>query len=95
MWQKLTPVEQLQICSALVSSLENAGVATSGQARSLLNKIRLATALLSQAKSIPALNVLEALLNEVNALGQSGALTPGSTSQLTACVQPVVDAVAN
>jgi len=95
LWQKLTPVEQLQICSALVASLETAGVATSGHASSLLNKIRLATALLNQAKSIPALNVLEAFLNEVNALGHSGALTPGSASQLTACVQPAVDAVSN
>ena len=95
LWQQLTPVDQLQTCSVLDSSLETHGALTSGQARSVLNKIGMATALLNQGKTIPAVNVLEALMNEVNALALSGVLTAGSASQLTACVQPVVNAVSN
>lgn len=56
LWRPLTPVERLEAITADVRTLEADGVLNTGQARSLINKVNVATAMLNDGKTTPAVN---------------------------------------
>jgi probable HAF family extracellular repeat protein len=91
LWRRLTPVEHLGSCAALVSELEAQDVLNKGQAHSFINKINLATAMLNDGKNTPAINVLEAFQNEASGYVNGGNVTPEQGAELISCVQVVID----
>jgi hypothetical protein len=84
-------VEHLEMCVALASDLETDGTLSPGQIHSLVNKIRLATALLNDGKNTPASNMLEAFQNEASGYVNGGNITPEQGEELLSCVQVVID----
>ena len=93
LWRILTPVEQLEACARQSVQLETDGVLNQGQARSLVNKINVATALLNDGKTIPAIKTLEAFQFEASALVEGGQLTPEQSDQLIVCIQDALDSL--
>jgi probable HAF family extracellular repeat protein len=74
----LTPVSPLSCVGdlvALVSDMQRVGTLRSGEARSLLAKLNGVTRQVSQGNTTPARNLIDAFVNEVNALVASGRLT--------------------
>jgi len=92
LWRRLTPVEHLESCAALVSDLEAQDVLNKGQAQSFVNKINVATAMLNDGKKTPAINMLEAFQNEASGYVNGGNITAEQGEELVSCVQVVIDA---
>ena len=71
----------------MVESLCSAAAFSQGQCNSLLNKLNIATAMLNDGRVGPAINHLEAFVNEVEAMmsGNNAVLTPEQG-------QPLIDA---
>lgn len=78
-------VQQVEQIADQVQGLENDGSLNTGQARSLVNKLNVATAMLNDGKSRPAANLLEAFVEQVRAMIDGGVLTPAEG-------QPLIDA---
>jgi DNA/RNA endonuclease G (NUC1) len=85
----LTPVAALQNAAAIVAALEAAGTVDHGNATSLTQKLDAAIAALQSGNTIPARGQLGALLNEIDAMIQSGRLTPQAADPLRSLVDRV------
>ena len=64
-----------------------------GQTNSLQVKLANASKQIRDGKNTSAANMLEAFMNEVNALAQSGKISAASAAQLTAYAQRVIAAM--
>jgi probable HAF family extracellular repeat protein len=91
----LTPVvtngclEQLR---QMITGLQTAGTLNSGQAKSLLAKVDAAARQVTQGETTAAVNVLKALINEVNALKNAGRLTSTQAQALIDLAQCAIAA---
>ena len=92
LWRRLAPTELLDL-TGLVESLCTDGVFTQGQCNSLLNKLNIATAMLNDEKPGPAINHIEAFINQVEAMmsGNNPILTPEQGQPL---VEAALEAIA-
>lgn len=92
----LTPTS-LQGCLAelahLVTQLRESGVFNAGEATSLLGKVDAASRQASQGKTTPAKNLLNALINEVNAMRASGRLSSADAQALIDAAQCAIAAL--
>ncbi len=95
LWRALTPVERVQACATEAANLETEGVLNQGQTRSLVNKIKVATALLNDGREGPAIRVLEAFRTEVEQLVGSGLIPSADGQRLTDCIQTAIESVAS
>jgi probable HAF family extracellular repeat protein len=92
-WLKLSLEEILQGLIDEVETLEAEGALNAGQAGSLINKLNVATAMLNAGKTTPAVNQLEAFINEVEALIEGGVLTPEQGQPLIDMAEDVISAL--
>lgn len=92
----LTP-PSLQGCLAelaqLVTQLREASVLNAGEATSLLGKVDAASRQANQGKTTPAKNLLNALINEVNAMRASGRLSSTDAQALIDAAQCAIAAL--
>lgn len=92
----LTPTS-LQGCLAelaqLVTQLREGAVLNPGEANSLLAKVDAASRQASQGKTTPAKNLLNALINEVNAMRASGRLSSADAQALIDAAQCAIAAL--
>lgn len=92
----LTPTS-LQGCLAelaqLVTQLREASVLNAGEATSLLGKVDAASRQANQGKTTPAKNLLNALINEVNAMRASGRLSSADAQALIDAAQCAIAAL--
>ena len=87
------PQERIRCLSDEVQVLVDADVLNKGQGNSLMVKLDGAINLLDQGKLGPATNKLNAFINEVNALVQSGRLTPEQGQPLIDAAQSIIDQI--
>ena len=88
-----SPAEGLQGLQAAVSTLERAGSLTSGNAQALLAKLRAADASLARGDETPAVNQLQAFVNQVNALVRSDRLTQAQADAMTAAARRIIRSI--
>jgi Leucine-rich repeat (LRR) protein len=72
----LDPLEQIEAVSAQVQALIDSGSLNKGQGKALLSKLENAYKQLSRGKINPAIRMLEAFINQVEAFKRAGILTP-------------------
>jgi len=88
-----TPRQKMSLCAGLVQDLVSAGVLNRGQGNSLLVKLAAADAQLARGNAVPAMNILHAFINEVNAMVQSGRLSPAQGQLLAGFVANIIDQI--
>jgi len=89
----MTPVQGIAAAQALVQSLNAGGSLNNGNANSLLVKLNAASASLKQGQAGAAVNQLEALLNDVDALVSSGRLSAADADALRVMVGRVIQSI--
>jgi probable HAF family extracellular repeat protein len=94
-WRVITPVEQISSIITEVLRLQTEGALGEGQANSLVQKLLGATALLNDTKMTPAVNKLQAFINEVIALasGLNSILTAEQAQDLIDAANSVMNAL--
>ena len=93
LWRLLTPEDMIEGCIGQVEALVADGVLNQGQGNSLINKLNIATAMLNDGKTGPAVNKLEAFQHEADGLssGNNPVLTPEQGQALIDCVQGAIN----
>ncbi len=81
------------ILAGKVTALQTGGVLNKGQASSLLQKLANAERQFGKGQSNAAINILNAFLNEVNALRASGRLTAAQAQELIDCALGVINRI--
>lgn len=89
----LTPVQALDNALALVAQLAAAGKLNNGNGNSLRAKLGNAQMLLGKGNPTPAANMLGALLNELDAMVNSGRLSAADADPLRVLVARVIQAI--
>ncbi len=87
---QVTVPDQIDAIVDSVGDLELDGIINGGQANSLNQKLEQALAHVSAGQTGPAINVLEAFVNQVNAYIRSRRLTPAEGAALIAAAQSVI-----
>ena len=87
---RLSPDEQLESIKSDVEDLATAGTLNQGESGSLTMKLSVAQKKISQGKDNAALNMLAAFINQVEALVNSGRLTPDEGQALIDAAQDVI-----
>jgi DNA/RNA endonuclease G (NUC1)/uncharacterized protein YjdB len=64
-----------------------------GQANSLRSKLSNAARMIGEGKTAPAINMLEAFIAEIDAMAQSGRISPSSATELTAYARRLIEAI--
>jgi hypothetical protein len=93
MWRILSPLEHLVRLSAMVESLRSAGIIADHQAHGLEATPRVATALLNDDKTTPARHQLNAFVEQVDALVQSGSVPASAVRDLLASANGAIAAL--
>lgn len=88
-----TPVQGVEQAIALVAQLEAAGRLNRGNANSLTAKLDAAKRQLERGNTTPAVNQLEAFLNELEAMVRSGRLSAADAEPLQVLVGRVIRSV--
>ena len=78
------------VLAGKVNALKTAGVLNNGQANSLLQKLANAESALNRGQAHTAINILNAFINEVNAMINSGKLTAVQGQDLLDCAQGLI-----
>lgn len=89
----LAPAEGVSRASELVDDLVAAGMLSAGEGTSLTAKLRNAERLLQRDDATPAVQLLEAALNELDALERSGRLTMTEAAPLRVMIERVLASV--
>jgi probable HAF family extracellular repeat protein len=92
-WQRLSPTDSISDLIAAVAAVADAGGLNAGQARSLTNKLHIATAMLDQGKTLPARRQIEAFIREVQGLVSGGSLSPSEGGLLIQQAQALLGAL--
>jgi probable HAF family extracellular repeat protein len=92
LWRPLTAVESIEATKDAVENLLAAGELKEGTANSLTSKLNVSTGLLNDAKTTPALKMLEAFINQLNGL-MPEQLDPALGQPLVDQVQALIDAL--
>jgi pullulanase-type alpha-1,6-glucosidase len=87
------PQERIGCLSGLVQDLVDARVLNKGQGNSLMVKLEGAIDQLDKGNPVPAVNKLNAFINEVDALVLSGKLTPEQGQPLIDAAQSIIDQI--
>jgi hypothetical protein len=74
-WERRPVDEQLYLLNGVVAGLVSNGTLNNGQGRSLQAKLENARRQIQAGKTTPAKNMLQAFINEVNALRNAGKLS--------------------
>jgi DNA/RNA endonuclease G (NUC1) len=82
----ITAAAGLDQAAGLVNSLVSSGAISNGNGNSLTSKIDNAAKSLAKGNTTPALNQLNALLNEIDAMEGSGRLTPADAAALRSLI---------
>jgi polyhydroxyalkanoate synthesis regulator phasin len=91
----LTPVAAIDNVAALIDELVAAGKLNQGNANSLQSKLDSAASSIDRDKYETAVNQLEALLHELDAMERSGRLSPADESRIRIDVQRIIDSIEN
>lgn len=90
-----SPDEMLESIKADIEDLAGAERLNKGESGSLTAKLSLAQKRISQGKDNAAINMLAAFINQVQALVNSGRLTPAEGQELIDAAQAVIDDLTN
>ena len=89
--EPLTPEEQLDELKGVITDLKGDGVLNRGQANSMTKKVDNALKKIGQGKTKPAINMLNALINQINDFVLEGKLTPEQAEPLLDLAQGAID----
>ena len=89
--EPLTPEEQLDELKGVIAVLKEAGALNRGQANSMTKKVDNALKKIGQGKTKPAINMLNALINQINDFELEGILTLEQAQLLRGLAQGAID----
>ncbi len=95
LWRLLTPVESVDQLADAVEDLVDDGTLSAGEANSLLAKLKVATGLINDGKTKAAGNVLDAFIQEVEALVRSGRLSDAQGQTLIDAALAILASIGN
>jgi len=87
------PIEEIKYVVDEIEDLAKAGTITSGQADSLLSKLQNAVNKIEVEKINVAINILTAMLNQINAYINSGVLSPKDGKTLIDGVNAIINSL--
>ena len=93
LWRLLTPVETIETIISAVEGLNDDGIVNRGQAKSLINRLNLVTAMLNDGKTTAAGHLLESFIMEVQAFVNAGVLTAEQGQPLIDTAQKLIDSL--
>jgi probable HAF family extracellular repeat protein len=91
LWRPLTPVETIETIIAALDALKTDGSLNTGQAKSLINRLNLVTAMLNDGRTTAAVHLLESFIREVQAFVNAGVLTAEQGQPLIDAAQELID----
>jgi probable HAF family extracellular repeat protein len=94
LWRPLTPVEQIDQLVAMVQQLIDEGEINHGQGNSLINKLNIATAMLNDGKTGPAINKIDAFINQLEGFmccNDDPVIPPAKGQPIVGKAQDVID----
>ena len=87
------PIEEINTVVKEIEELAKAGTITSGQADSLLSKLQNAVNKIEVEKINVAINILTAMINQINAYINSGVLSPEAGKNLIDGVNAIINSL--